>query len=58
MSSRALPDEIIDVPAAAKVIRAGLFTDGQRVGRTPDGWPMSVKFGTLVVDMRTQNWVK
>lgn len=44
--------DIIDIGTAAKLIRAKVFTDGQRCGTTEDGHPVWSKFGTVVVDMR------
>jgi len=51
-TSRRFILDIVEIPTAAKLIRAGVFVDGQRIGSDPNGWPVWCRHKTVVVDMR------
>jgi hypothetical protein len=53
-AKRLAEPDVIEIPAAARLIRADLFVDGQRVGTTPDGHPIYCRHKALVVDMRSR----
>jgi hypothetical protein len=48
---RYLPD-IVEISTAAKLIRANVFVDGQRIGSDPNGWPIYRAYASVRVDMR------
>ena len=54
MSSPYLPD-VVEVSTASRLIKAKVFGHGVRVGTTPAGNPVWSKFGTVVVDMRSES---
>jgi hypothetical protein len=49
-----IPD-IVEVDVAARLIRANVFTHGQRVGSTSDGNPVWAKHNAVVVDLRPES---
>lgn len=57
MTGKVLPHEIVEIGTAARLIRARVFTDGQRVGVDPNGFPVWCQNGTVVVDMRSESRV-
>jgi hypothetical protein len=44
--------DIVEIHTAATLIKARVFTDGQRIGTDPNGWPVWCRHGAVMVDMR------
>jgi hypothetical protein len=52
MADRTYIPDIVEIGTAASLIKANVFTDGQRIGTDPNGYPVWCKLGRVVVDMR------
>jgi hypothetical protein len=51
---RFVPD-LIEISTAARIAKAMHWPNGYLAGHTPEGFPVRIKYGTVVVDLRQES---
>ena len=54
MSRQFIPD-VVEVGTAAHLAKSMHWPDGYKIGHTPEGFPVTIKYDTVIVDCREQS---